>query len=194
MTSASTRSSTSSKSTRLSALTPGLALVLAVARPPARSLGCLLLRSFAAHAIAITALAALALALVVAALSGERAGRLHEPESVLGFVSFLLRCTIGSQSTSPRGCAMRRPFFSFKCLPQPKTLIPIASSRGTRTSARNSCVPCPPRTQNTLAPAGAAVGYRADYRPGCHGRFPPACRRFGRPGKSSRVKEARACS
>ncbi len=92
LTSASARSSTSSKTAHLSALlsglapdlgvagSPGLALVVRVAGSPGLALildvgcapGCLLLRSIATLALAIAVLAPLALALAVAALASVR--------------------------------------------------------------------------------------------------------------------------
>jgi hypothetical protein len=92
LTSASTRSSTSSKSARLSgpalvfdvAGSPGLALALDFACTPALAPGCLLLRSVATLALAIAVLAALALALAVAALASERARQRHALRVDLG--------------------------------------------------------------------------------------------------------------
>ena len=87
MTVTSARSSASSTSTRLSALAPGLALVLNVAGSPTLApglalvldVGCppgrLLLRSVATLAVAVAVLAPLALSLAVAVLAGERARR-----------------------------------------------------------------------------------------------------------------------
>ena len=95
MTVTSARSSASSTSTRLSALTPGLALVLDVAGSPALAPGRLLLRSVATLAVAVAVLAPLALALAVAILAGERARQLHARRvghGLLGLSATMILC------------------------------------------------------------------------------------------------------
>ena len=82
MTPASTRSSTSSTSARLSALAPGYLLLRSVATLP---IAVAVLAAFAL-ALAVAVLAPLALALAVAILAGERAPQLHARRVGLGLL------------------------------------------------------------------------------------------------------------